>query len=440
MTARIWESQEEAGEKAAAEERPSTVGDEEEDEKSAVKTHADDRTTGSFLHAVINMVGMLIGLGQLSTPYALENGGWASTFLLVGLGAVCAYSSCLLGKCMHKNPKSRDYKDIGNEAFGSKGRIIATTFIYLEIFMALVSYTISLHDNLANVFATFTLNSPHLSASQLLALIAVLVALPSLWLRDLSSISFLSTAGILLSLVIFSTVAYTAISGAVEAHRYIPVLHLNKIPAISGLYIFSFAGHIVFPNLYNSMKDPSKFTKVSIVSFSMVTVLYTTLGFMGAKMFGPQVNSQITLSMPHNLIVTKIALWATVLTPMTKYALEFAPFAMQLEQSLPPSIKSRTRMIIRGTVGSILLLIILVLALSVPYFEHVLSLTGSLVSVGICVIFPCAFYTKIFWRQISTPLLLLNLILITFGVILGAFGTFSSSRSLIRSLQRGHTS
>lgn len=155
-------------------------------------------------------------------------------------------------------------------------------------------------------------------------------------------------------------------------------------------------------------------------------------------MFGPQVNSQITLSMPHNLVVTKIALWATVLTPMTKYALEFAPFAMQLEQSLPTSMKSRTRMIIRGTVGSILLLIILVLALSVPYFEHVLSLTGSLVSIGICIIFPCAFYTKIFWRQIPTPLLLLNLILITFGVILGAFGTFSSSRSLIRSLQRGH--
>ncbi|XP_042064163.1 amino acid transporter AVT1H [Salvia splendens] len=426
------------------EERRSAIDDGESCFEEDEKARGDDRTTGSFLHAVINMLGMLIvfvaGLGQLSTPYALENGGWASTFLLVGIGSVCAYTSCLLGKCMHKNPKSRDYKDIGHDAFGSKGRIIATTFIYLEIFMALVSYTISLHDNLANVFTAFTLSSAHLSASQLLVLIAVLVALPSLWLRDLSSISFLSSAGILLSLLIFTSVAYTAVSGAIRAHRYIPVLHLSKIPAISGLYMFSFAGHIVFPNLYNSMNDPSKFTKVSIVSFSMVTVMYTALGFMGAKMFGPQVSSQITLSMPRNLVVTKIALWATVLTPMTKYALEFAPFAMQLEQSLPPSFKSRTRMIIRGTVGSILLLTILVLALSVPYFEHVLSLTGSLVSVGICIIFPCAFYTRIFWRQISTPLMLFNLMIIAFGATLGAFGTFSSSRSLIISLQRGHTS
>ncbi|KAL0322683.1 UNVERIFIED_CONTAM: Amino acid transporter AVT1H [Sesamum angustifolium] len=187
------------------------------------------------------------------------------------------------------------------------------------------------------------------------------------------------------------------------------------------------------------MKDPSKFTQVSIVSFSMVTILYTSLAFMGAKLFGPQVNSQITLSMPRNLIVTKIALWATVLTPMTKYALEFAPFAIQLEQTLPHSMKPRTRTIVRGTIGSILLLLILVLALAVPYFEHVLSLTGSLVSVGICIIFPCAFYTKIFWREIRRPLLVLNLILIAVGVLMGAFGTISSSKSLLQSLWKSHS-
>lgn len=406
------------------------------------KDEGHKETNSSFLHAVINMSGMLIGLGQLSTPYALENGGWASAFLLVGIGVACAYSSHLLGKCLHKNPKSRDYKDIGQHAFGSKGRIVATTFIYMEIFMALVSYTISLHDNLSTVFLGVRINLGwnNLRTSQILTAIAILVALPSLWLRDLSSISFLSTGGILMSLLIFVTVACTAVFGGVKANHSIPALQLRNIPAISGLYIFSFAGHIVFPNIYTAMKDPSKFTKVSIVSFSLVTLLYTALAFMGAKLFGPQVDSQITLSMPRNLIVTKIALWATVLTPMTKYALEFAPFATQLEQNLPHSMKSKTKMMIRGTVGSILLVLILILALSVPYFEYVLSLTGSLVSVGICIIFPCAFYTKIFWSQITRPLLTLNMILIMSGVLLGATGTISSSKLLLKKLQRVHTS
>ncbi|CAN6552423.1 unnamed protein product [Malus baccata var. baccata] len=242
-----------------------------------------------------------------------------------------------------------------------------------------------------------------------------------------------------MSLVIFISVACTAIFGGVKSNHSIPALQIHNIPAISGLCIFSFARHIVFPNLYKAMKDPSKFTKVSIISFTLVTMLYTSLAFMGAKLFGPQVNPQITLSMPPHLIVTKIALWATVLTPMTKYALEFAPMAIQLEHNLSQSLSSRTKLLIRGSIGSVLLLLILVLALSVPYFEYVLSLTGSLVSIGICVIFPCAFYLKICWGQISRPLLVLNLTLIAFGTLLGTVGTISSSKLLLIHLSRAHS-
>ncbi|XWS13472.1 hypothetical protein CRYUN_Cryun36dG0040000 [Craigia yunnanensis] len=407
--------------------------------KGMVKTEDVDQQAGansSFLHAVLNM-----SLGQLSTPYALENGGWASVLLLVGLGVICTYSSHLLGKCLERNPNTQSYADIGENAFGRKGRVLAATFVYLEIFMVLVSYTISLHDNLITVFSGTQLKLPgaNLSTSQLITVIAVLLALPSLWLRDLSSISFLSSGGILMSLIIFTSVVCTAIFGGVKANHSIPVLHVKKIPAISGLYIFSYAGHIVFPNLYKAMKDPSKFTKVSIVSFVSVTALYTALAFLGAKLFGPQVNPQITLSMPQHHFVTKIALWATVLTPMTKYALEFAPFAIQLEHNLPDSLSSRMKLIIRGCVGSILLLVILSLALSVPYFEHVLSLTGSLVSVCICMILPCAFYIKLSWPQISKHLLMLNLSLIAFGSLLGVLGTISSAKLLIKSLLRTHS-
>ncbi|MBA0813036.1 hypothetical protein Gohar_026925 [Gossypium harknessii] len=396
----------------------------------------------SFLHAVLNMSGMLIGLGQLSTPYALENGGWGSVFLLVGLGFICTYTSHVLGKCLDKNPKSESFADIGENAFGRKGRVLTATFIYIEIFMALVSYTISLHDNLITVLSGTQIKLPgvpNLHTSQLITVVAVLIALPSLWLRDLSSISFLSSGGILMSLVIFISVVCTAAFGSVEANHSIPFLHVKNIPAISGLYIYSYAGHFVFPNLYKAMKDPSKFTKVSIVSFAACTLLYTALAFLGAKMFGPEVNPQITLSLPRHHFITKIALWATVLTPMTKYALEFAPFAIQLENNLPDSLSSRMKLIIRGFVGSILLLVILSLALSVPYFEHVLSLTGSLVSVCICMTFPSAFYIKLSWPHISKPVLILNLFLIAFGSILGVLGTISSAKMLIKTLLRAHS-
>ncbi|XP_074320709.1 amino acid transporter AVT1H [Silene latifolia] len=393
------------------------------------------KSKSSFTHSVINMTGMLIGLGQLSNSYGLETGGWLSAFLLVGLGVICAYSACLLGKCLENNPELRSYSDIGQRAFGSRGKVIATTFIYIEIFMGLVSYTISLHDNLNMVSMDIPFEVTVIDKSKLLTVLAVVVTLPSLWLRNLNSIAFLSTGGIIMSMVIFVTVASTAIFGVVKANHSIPVLHLNKIPQVSGLYVFSYAGHVVFPDIYKAMKDPARYTKVAIVSFTAVISSYTALAFIGAKMFGPSINSQITLSMPHDLIPTKIALAATVITPMTKYALQFAPFAIQLERNLPSTMKSRTKMVIRSSIGSIILVAILALALSVPYFQYVLNLTGSLVSITICIIFPCTFYTKIRLTEISKTLLFVNATIVVIGSILSISGTISSSKSLIKAIK-----
>ncbi|KAL6875617.1 hypothetical protein ACP4OV_013130 [Aristida adscensionis] len=397
--------------------------------------------SSSFAHSVINMVGMLIGLGQLSTPYALENGGWASAVLLVGIGAMCAYTAHIIGRCLDDEPASKTYQDIGEHAFGARGRVVASAFIYLEIFFALVSYTISLSDNLPLVFAGARLHLAwlHLTTAQLLTVAAVLVALPSLWLRDLATISFLSFAGIAMSLVIFGTVVCAAASGGVGlGGGHIPALRPDRIPAVSGLYMFSYAGHIVFPNIYTAMKDPSRFTRVAVTSFAVVTALYTSLAFVGAAMFGPSVNSQVTLSMPPRLAATRVALWATVLTPVTKYALEFAPFAIQLERHLPPAMGPRARAVARGGAGAAALLLILALALTVPYFQHVLSLTGSLVSVAISVIFPCAFYVKIRWGRVSRAAVALNAVMIAAGLVLAVVGTVSSARSLLQSIQRGH--
>ncbi|XP_026459434.1 amino acid transporter AVT1H-like [Papaver somniferum] len=395
------------------------------------------KADSSFLHSVINMSGTLIGLGQLSTPYAVQNGGWASAFLLIGFGILCAYTSHLLAECLKNNAKLRNYLDIAQFSFGKKGRVMVSIFMYMEIFMSLVSFTISLHNNLGQVFlGAKLLNLSWINTAQALTVIAIILVLPTVWLRDLSKISFLSVAGILMSLVIFVTIGCTAAFGGIKTNQSIPVLQLNKIPAVSGLYIYSFAAHVLFPDIYKSMRDPSQFSKVSIASFGLVTVFYTGLGFMGAKLFGSGVSSQVTLSMPRHLIITKIALWAVVLTSLTKYAFQLVPVASVVECKLPSSMSSKMRKFIRGTVGSLLLIFVLILALTVPYFENVLGLTGSLVSISVAIIYPCAFYIKIFRPQLSKLGLAFNVFFIIFGLFLGIIGTITSSKSLVQNVGR----
>ena len=55
-----------------------------------------------------------------------------------------------------------------------------------------------------------------------------------------------------------------------------------------------------------------------IFSIGFSTVLFIAAAVMGYKMFGESTESQFTLNLPQNLVVSKIAIWATVLFHLSK--------------------------------------------------------------------------------------------------------------------------
>ncbi|KAI3938543.1 hypothetical protein MKX01_030836 [Papaver californicum] len=351
--------------------------------------------TSTSLTTLLNMIGFLIGLGQFSTAYALQNGVWASAFLLCGLFLLGAYTSHLLGLCLATNS-----------------------------FMALFSFTISMTDHLTRVldgYRHFHVLFFSLSTAQSLTVIAIIVSIPTVWLKNLNSISFISTFSILLSLSICIALICTCFFGGVKANKDIQVFRIKNIFSVSGLYIFNIASHMAIPDVYRSMGDPTTFSTVynyiwfligesyllhiSFLSFGAVSALYTVLAFLKAKMFGPEVSSQVTLSMPKHLVCTQI-------TPMTKYVSFRVPMASEVERHLPAKMPSWKRTVIRGAAGSLFLLIFLVLAITIPMFKTVLGLTGSLVSIFVFVILPIAFYLRIFRKTIPLASLVIHLIII----------------------------
>jgi vesicular inhibitory amino acid transporter len=77
---------------------------------------------------------MLCGVGILTTPYALKQGGWISLGLLFLLAIVAWYTGCLLRHCLDSKSGLSSYPDIGQAAFGITGRIIISVSIS-EYFM-----------------------------------------------------------------------------------------------------------------------------------------------------------------------------------------------------------------------------------------------------------------------------------------------------------------
>ncbi|CAL8137291.1 unnamed protein product [Prunus armeniaca] len=67
----------------------------------------------------------MIGVGILSVPYALSSGGWLSLIPIFVIAAAAFYSGLLIQRCMDEDSTIRTYPDIGEHAFGKKGRIVS---------------------------------------------------------------------------------------------------------------------------------------------------------------------------------------------------------------------------------------------------------------------------------------------------------------------------
>lgn len=71
-------------------------------------------------------MNVLSGVGILSTPYAVKEGGWAGLSILFIFGVLSFYTGMLLRYCLDSQPGIVTYPDIGQAAFGTTGRIFVS--------------------------------------------------------------------------------------------------------------------------------------------------------------------------------------------------------------------------------------------------------------------------------------------------------------------------
>jgi vesicular inhibitory amino acid transporter len=69
-------------------------------------------------------MNVLAGVGVLSTPYGLAQGGWLGLGILLLLAVSCCYTGILLSRCLQSSPHVHTYPDIGQAAFGLTGRLL----------------------------------------------------------------------------------------------------------------------------------------------------------------------------------------------------------------------------------------------------------------------------------------------------------------------------
>ncbi|KAI4351455.1 hypothetical protein L6164_005824 [Bauhinia variegata] len=389
----------------------------------------------SYGQAVLNGINVLCGVGILSTPYAAKEGGWLGLSILFIFAILSFYTGILLRYCLDSEPGLETYPDIGQAAFGRAGRIAISIILYVELYACCIEYIILEGDNLSSLFpnACISLCGIELNSHILFALMTTLAVLPTVWLRDLSILSYISAGGVIASILVTLCLLWVGVVDEVGFHsKGTTTLNLATLPVALGLYGYCYSGHAVFPNIYTSMANPNQFPAVLLACFGICTILYAGVAVMGYTMFGESTLSQFTLNMPKDLVATKIAVWTTVVNPFTKYALTISPVAMSLEELIPSNHGKSYIYAIFIRTG--LVVSTLVVGLMVPFFGLVMSLIGSLLTMLVTLILPCACFLSILRGKVSRLQVAICAVVITVGVVSSAFGTYSALSKIVESL------
>lgn len=410
------------------------------DELEEAATEGEEKSTratdgvATFTQTIFNLVNVLTGTSMLTVPFVLRCAGMGlGLVLLTACAAAMCHTSELLTRCLAISDKIRTYPDIGEAAFGKKGRNVIGLFFCTEVFIICISFLIIVGDNMHHLFPKI--------AQSVWTLLGYAVILPITWSPNLSFLSYFSILGVLgavlMLVALFIEGASSASQDPTLGGSYIHpqtiewIGQWDLIPFSFGIVAVCFAGHPCYPPIYYSMKNPKRFARSTQISYSFTYLLYVTIGILGYLMYGEMTQKEVTLNFidPSCPWISTLTTWLIALTPITKLPLALNAVAGAIENwTIPESwIKAQKRKHRIASIGirSIILTVALAVAIVYPKFDRISSLVGALFAMNVSIPIPMMCYMKLCGDRISKATRMAYAVIIVVTFLMSILGTLS---------------
>mmetsp|Transcript_62428 Transcript_62428/g.190913 ORF Transcript_62428/g.190913 Transcript_62428/m.190913 type:complete len:453 (-) Transcript_62428:126-1484(-) len=259
-----------------------------------------------WLITVALMVTDVIGSGVLALPATLASLGWIGGLIaLLVLGFISLYTGLLIARLRGCHPHVGSYADLGQELLGKKGRALAATLSYVQMFGLCVVFIVGM-----SIFANQVAESMHFPPPCFVVSAACIcaVTLAFAQVRDLHGIGHVSAWIGLPTLYICLALLFGQLFGSEEAlfqqrTDMRPPFGASKAAVGFMNIVLTYAGHVVYFELLGSMAQPRDFPKAVWVSQALIMATYFAVAILVYVALGNEVASPFSESLHPSAIV-----------------------------------------------------------------------------------------------------------------------------------------
>lgn len=206
----------------------------------------------------------------------------------------------------------------------------------------------------------------------------------------------------------------------------------QALPFVVGVAVFCFEGFGMTLPLEASMREPQKFGKVLGLAFLFLTSLYVGFGFAGYVAYGNETQDIVTLNLPNDwsAVAVKVGLCISLLLsfPVMMHPIHEMFEIKLMKSSWFQKISSVPwmEMVLFKILRAVTVVILAILASSMPGFGVFVSLVGSTVCALLAFVFPALFHLRAFRGCLHFSQKAIDLTILVCGIGFAIYGTYST--------------
>lgn len=403
-----------------------------------------------------NIVKSFAGAGTFALPFAIMNAGlWGGVVGILLIALLSNYTIRTLLRCgervmqieqkkhLNVEPHPPSYADIGRSAIGTPGAILVSLFSGLMCFGVCIAYFTLIGGNISALFP----KEDHVLPVYIIAAVLPICLFLSC-LTDLTKLAYTSIAGSVALLIAMGAVIIFGLTNHLlkPVHDY-PVFDWRHFPLFLGSAAFLFADHVIVLPLANSCGDFRRFPRVLDFAMTFVTVVNIIFAALSYAYWGPNTCGNVIGNLPKGSVVGAIVRIGISLEVLASFPLVANAGFQALETGFrlvrvtafprlspgsphPFFSKNIWYYVFRCS----LIITLAAVASAVKNFGLLVSLVGSLTIASTGFVFPQIFYMKLYSHEIKKWDIVIQCLIIVFGLAMTGLGTFQSLQEIIATI------